>query len=225
MINGRSNQLAWMALLATSACFELEVVEGRQRAGTPPGPLLIDNFEDGDRVPSSSLFSAWTCLGSEPEQSVSCQTAEGLGSTGSRSLRYQFTDVPDAALDDPEAVLRSGSRIKLDISGYEKLVFSARHVTESTPPPRRTLLSAVLFCSDDAFAEPYGIESSVQPTAEWQTFALPLVDFVAPSWEKRSIDAVYCSMTLEYLYFLVRPTLNDGESVTGQLWLDDVYLQ
>src|SRR5262245_16292209 len=40
-----------------AACFDVE----RVAVPRPPPPLEIDDFEDGDDVPSSNLFATWHC--------------------------------------------------------------------------------------------------------------------------------------------------------------------
>ena len=44
-----------------------------------PGPAVLDDFEDGDLIPSLRPFSAWSCAQTFPPRALDCDVTEGFG--------------------------------------------------------------------------------------------------------------------------------------------------
>ena len=79
-----------LPLLTLAACFDVKPVD--------PGPadFLIDDFEDGDTVPKTSLFGRWGCFsfnpetGQDPQQTVSCDLERQPGDQSAFALLMRF---------------------------------------------------------------------------------------------------------------------------------------
>jgi len=212
---------------------------GGSRAIVPA--LLIDNFEDGNRVPSDLQFGPWRCFAyTNPDGSDPTCKASSPGNNNSEygfHVDFELVDTKNGKLDYPGVVLHTQTTAPFDVSPYENIVFSAKLEPRDTPLPDPVYLTVRWGCSTIASVDPnsgvLSINAAVQPTRDWQTFSMPLASFVQPPWasDQLSIDERGCAKVVDELWFgyvleyAAPGAAVDGESVAATLTIDDVYLQ
>src|SRR5262249_41371928 len=118
--------LLGLAPLGAGGCFDVHV--------TDPGPLMIDDFDDGDFVPANPLFNPWICFTYNPERSTGyrCDHDAGFESPYSLFLQDRIDDPRDGVPQNGGSALGIFGTSQ-DVSSYRELVFSA--VLESGNPP------------------------------------------------------------------------------------------
>jgi hypothetical protein len=228
---------SWLALcsLPFTACFEVRQIAVE---GGPPA-LEIDDFEDGDDVPSSSAFKTWRCETTPGPPRVSCSAqAPGFESGLAEVIRFEIEDPANGAIDYPAVMLQAPARLgTLDLGSYERLAFSAklerlpRYRVESDPAGEDLAdvsLFVQLLCHGVAppGALPYGswIESFILVRPEWSSTSIALVELVRPSYVA-NFAWRDCIASVEGLQFVLAPDLRDGQAMAGTLSIDQVLLQ
>jgi hypothetical protein len=226
----RGRALIALGALA-SACFDVQQVDVPADLGREP-PLVIDDFEDGDSLPTSPLLGRWFCLWSHKDCGVSSPGANY--SFYAYAMAFELIDPENGQLDYPSAELRTWrpSERRLDFSHYQSLVFSARLVPEQELPSSTAVV--MLSCpgagaSSDAISN---ISSGVQLSEGWLTYKLLLADFSWKSFYGPQVERAACLAQIDGLGFHLQATdaagvttLLDGQTAAGTLMIDDVYLQ
>jgi hypothetical protein len=211
------------------ACFDVQQIAVSDDQAQTQG-LLVDDFEDGDWLPASPLFLHWFC---QWGKAATCGVSSP-GSSYSRNayaLTFKLVDqTTDGVPDYPPVWLRtwrSGER--LDFTRYENLIFSAKLVpAEGGQDLSSTTVEAELSCPGEGEASDQisTISSGVQPGNGWQTYKLRLADFKwRQNWQGPQVDASGCLTRTDGVGFKLQPTLLDGETATGTLMVDNVYLR
>ena len=227
----RLNRPAMLAAaLFFVGCFNVEKVDVTQ---TSRPRLLIDDFEDGDLWPSTSLFKAWDCYSFIPEQPPpTCDLTAGFDSTFAYSLKFELQSPPVAS---PDGVGAGASLVPLagtvDLSTYATIRFSVKMDPASPGPPPGIIVAVNFGCN--SVGHPPGsvrggfmVEYPFNPAADWQSFAIALADFQQPSWQTvRMFDKSECAKLVDVLNFNVKSPLGVGQSVAGILTFDDVWLE
>jgi hypothetical protein len=222
-------------------CFDVRVVNvseddggsaGGSGANTPA--LLIDDFEDGDLVPSSPLFRTWGCYPFNMQElaPINCAVlSPGYHSDYAYSIDFEIVDANDGKPNYPGVLLQSRTAPTLDVSPYNNIVFSAKLVPRDIPLPDPVSLLIQLTCGSVRQNEPspgvFSIGSAIQPTSSWQTFSLALSSFIQFKWNKDQmpIDELACATLVDGLQFEYQPALADGNATAATLTIDNVYLQ
>jgi hypothetical protein len=213
--------LALVTLL--SACFDVQQADV---PADPMQPLLIDNFESGDSLPTSALFGHWFCQYS----SLVCgPTSPGFNDSNyAYAMTFTLTDPQNGQLDYPSAQLRTWRRseARLSAAGSQNLVFWAKWAPDAAEATS-TQASAVVSCpgGGDASDAISGIESGFEPSAEWQRVSLPLKLFTWHTWDGPAVDTTLCLTQIDGFGFQIQPTLLDGQTGGGTLTIDNVSLQ
>lgn len=223
--------LALGSWLCSSACFDVQEVpvDPAEPRPAPHQALLIDDFEDGDVRPSSAAFAAWRCTTYNPGpglQPVKCgPAAEGFDSPHGYSLWAELHDEPNGALEYPGASLfaPTPAATLFDASPYEMLRFSAKLTLDGALAGEGSSVSVTLSC-DGASGGPRSMDNLALVSADWQHVGLRLADFAQPDWESERIDSATCATQISGLSFDFGG-LGDGQTGTGTLLVDDVYLQ
>ena len=222
-------------LVALPACFDVQHVD--------PGPFYIDSFEQA--VPRAPNFGPGRCDtfmspaadgGVSPDgddgtddavQHVSCAVQQPVGDHP-KALTAQFdlhdpfdmtkqtvgvvvsTDVTSSSGDGSGTV---------DLSGFQRLVFSAILESGTAPLPSGTQLIVEIGCRPLLLGVPVVSQAvaNLNIDSDWAQFPLALDDFL-PSGRA-------CLLQANSLRFSVRPGLMDGKSARGTLSIDDVYLR
>jgi hypothetical protein len=210
------------------ACFDVREVAVK----LGPLPLEIDDFEDGDDLPSSSLFANWHCeAGPGPPASCAPQPP-GFESGLAEAVMFEIEDPLNQATDYPGVLLEAPAQLgTLDLSSYESLAFSAKF--EPTPAAEETssadtTLFLQLRCdgvgTSGAQSDGSWIETSTSVGPEWSSPTLALSKFARPSYVI-SFSKEECMARVEALQFILAPDLPDGGQLSGTLSIDQVTLQ
>jgi hypothetical protein len=199
-----------------------------------PGPLVIDDFEDGDLFPELPKFESWGCYSyNEQGGDISCDLAPGApGSAYGLYLDFRIDDPPDGKQQHGGASLAIYDRETLDISPYQNLVFSAQLTSGILPLPAEAHLYVELGCStvaasDGSHPGDVYVVSSAPFKSYWQAGRLDLAGFGFPSWliNKVTGGPERCLQVTDSIRFTVDAFLADGQSGEGVLTIDDIYLE
>jgi hypothetical protein len=210
-----------------SGCYDLRQV-GVDPADQPrPPPLLIDDFEDGDTRPSVDTIEPWRCATYGPGpgvQPVACgPAAGGNGSDRGYSLWFDLWDTPDGYETYPMARLFAPFAMPMDVSPYQELRFSVRYDEGDIPLPMAAFLQVSLHC-DEMSSELPSLDNAVAPSTNWVRVVLPVANFTQPEWQTEKIDPADCAAQIDQLSFEIKG-FSDGETGSGTLSLDDIYLR
>ncbi len=242
--------IAVTAGVSTSGCFEPLVVNpndagvaaGTGGSGAVLPALLIDDFEDGNRVPSDLQFGPWRCAtwGASPSPKCGSSTPGYLTEHGFY-VDFVLTDAPNGKLDYPGVSLTTLTVSEFDASPYHSLVFSVSLAPHAQPLVQPVIVLVELRCggisdkvaaASDILAIGLGAELK-EPTGDWHTFSLDLSRFVQFAWAKEqlAIDRNLCIQRvdgIEFTYqlaYAVGDASVDGESVAATMTIDKVYFQ
>ena len=226
--------------LATG-CFDLRSVDIRDTsdADSPPKRLLIDDFEDGDRLPSNGNFGYWQCqqIGVNDQWPfLNCSLGPlGCGSSSNHGfvVAFELRDDPDSnhTRAYPSDEVYTNLSVPMNVKKYEQFVFDVKLVPGELPTPPETYVRVHLSCLNmnpsSEINYDYEIGAGVVPTADWQTHVLPIADFVQFDWLRKNtpIDEQACARAIDVVKFELQPNLLDGASTNGTLTIDNVYLQ
>jgi hypothetical protein len=226
---------------------------GGSRAIVPA--LLIDDFEDGNRVPSDLQFGPWRCYsyGDSSMPAAKC----GVATPGYMSLHgyyvdFELVDTANGKSDYPGVSLRSqtvakydagqhGSVTAFDASQYGAIVFSVMLAPRDQPLARPVIVMVDLGCggvsdqpepSDGVFAISLGAELN-EPIDGWHTFSLDLSKFIQFPWAKQrlAIDRDLCVQRVDGIQFsyqleyAIGDASVDGQSAAATMTFDKVYFQ
>lgn len=238
----RMARLPLIALIAASmtlyGCFAVEKVDpGSPDAASACESLLLDDFTDGDLVPSDHRFGSWQCdVSNSSGPGVSCGIAQD--SDGGRSLSADFSlhDPLDQVQELPAVVVNTiVLDPPLDLSPYRWLLVTTRVESKTPPLPQSAAVSfsASFGCATVTREKPPAagddaeIDQSISVTSDWQPQRLELSNFGQPYWQSNTIKggAPSCLRAVDHLIFAVGLALLDGESAAGNLFLDDIALR
>lgn len=222
-----------LVVIAGAGCVEVDKI--------PPGPLTVDDFEDGDTMPFSPRFGPWRCaifLGASaqedpdggtpldgsadagpPSSPVACKAMFEGDRPNSRALAAELyiQDPSDGNRDRSGLeVFTSATGRPIDMSGFQRIRFSA--LIDANPATFPVPMVEVELRCGEAFLS-YGFTLPVG--ADWARPPAPLADFTS-SLAPRNPS---CIREVDGIRFTVRPGLPDGETVQGTFWIDSVYLE
>jgi len=226
------------ALLAT-ACFDVERVDV---TNTTRARLLIDDFEDGDNVPTSNLFAPTSCYTFSQDPTLQslppCGIAAGYESTFGYMLPFSLQAPPIETSDGIGVGLSTPSAVgTVDISSYKSIHFDAKMDLGSPTPPVATVFQVGIAC--DSVHHPQGtVKGGFQVTydfavadefplsGEWKSITIKLAQFTQPGWQVvRMFDKTECLRVVDSLFFDVQSPLVSGQSAAGILTIDNVWLE
>jgi len=214
-----------------TACFDVQELplEPPEEVARQGALLLIDDFEDGDPWPSTAAFAPWRCRTYNPGpglQPVQCGSAvQGSESNHGYSLWFKLEDPPNGIPDYPGASLFAPTTAaSFDLSPYAVIGLSAKLETDETRPPELSLLSVAIYC--DGMSDTSSSVENLAPVAtSWGHIALRLANFAQPDWQLDHVDPATCLTQVTSISVEVQIPLEDGQTGTGTLEVDDVYLQ
>jgi hypothetical protein len=213
--------------LAAPACFDVRQVD--------PGPVVIDDFDDGNLVPALTAFESWlpysfNAQGSELHSDL---TQGNTNSPFAVYLDFRVADPPDGEVQEAGAALMSESQVPWDVNAYRALVFAAKLESSGVPAlPVGALLYVELGCKT-AVAENGSrpgnlyVVASINYTSDWQEHRIEIASFGDPSWLSRRVAGgpAQCRQRIDSIRFSVDAKLNDGQSGHGVLTLDNIYVE
>jgi hypothetical protein len=216
-----------------TGCFDVTRVDVSGAAA-----LEIDDFEDGDQVPSSALFDGWDCFEFEDAAPrPACLTkAPGFQSQRAESLTFEL----GAPLNGDDSSVGAGIGVlapilaAVDFGDWQRLRFDAKFEPSALAAADATPVWIRVKCKDVASGSVPGgfmIQEQVILGRDWSSVsrgwrrdpAAPLAQpgFEQPVFQTIAIDAADCLATVSGLTFEIQRT--DGQP--GTLTLDNVALE
>jgi hypothetical protein len=222
----RTNAAVFLMALAAPACFSVDTVD--------PGVVMIDDFDDGDFVPTMTELFYWQCYSFNPStnKDFRCDHTDGYLSPYSLFVEFSLEDPPDGVQQYPGAGLAAWGSTTVDFSRYRELDISVKLQSGSPPIPSEARVYIELDCKnlESEGGEPkagFYLTLSVTPTSDWTTFRLGLDNWAPPPWEsvhaKGGIPA--CLRAIDGISISLSGELKDGESARGTLFIDGLKLQ
>jgi len=212
--------------LAAPACFDVHQVD--------PGPLVIDDFDDGDLVPALTTFESWrpysfNAVGSEVHSDL---TQGNTNSPFAVYLDFRVDDPLDGDVQEAGAALMSESQFPWDVNPYRTLVFSAKLESATPALPSDALLYVELGCKtavaqDGSHPNDLYVVASVNYTSAWKEYRIEITSFGDPSWIGTRVAGgpAQCRQRVDSIRFSVDAKLNDGQSGHGVLTVDNIYIE
>jgi hypothetical protein len=218
--------VAALAVLAAPSCFDVQTVD--------PGPLVVDDFEDGDYLPALPGFDRWFCYSFNPEgsQGYHCAGAAGDESTSALYLDAQIDDPPDGKQQHGGAALATKSRVPLEINPYREFVFSAKLESSTPALPSDAYMYVELGCStalatDGSRPGDLYVVAGVDYKSSWQTYRFGVTSFGPPPWVLTHVmgGPERCRALVDSIRFTIDAQIVDGESGRGILTIDNIHFE
>jgi len=220
-----------LSSLLVIGCFGVEQVDTRP-SGAPT--IKIDDFEDGDTLPSSALFGPWTCFAFAGVQAPpKCSIVTGF--KGGLALAFALQVPPTYAAYDigvGYGVPTGAGQPKLDVSSMSRFDFDMKWDTDSPELGASGVITVHLPCtllqtSSVAPASGFSVDYAVTPNHDWTHYSLALAEFAQPHGYTVRIDKRQCLPVLDGVFFnLASPdSLADGQLANGSMIIDNVYLE
>jgi hypothetical protein len=214
------------ALPGAAGCFDVRSVD--------PGPLVIDDFDDGDLQPADPAFPPWTCFTFNPMRSdgYSCALDAGYHSDHSLVLEATIDDPPDGIQQYGGGGLATFGDAPQDLSHFRELVFAVELESGDPPLPSSTQLQIQLGCStaladDNTMHNDLAVIQLADYDSTWQTKTLAMANFGTPFYLPTHIAGgpTACLRRIDSIQFVVQPQLPDGQSTSFTLHVDDIYFR
>ena len=193
--------------LAAAGCFDVRTRD--------PGPLVIDDFDDGDRVPALAGFGSWECYAFNAQAPrVECAVTPGTDNS-------PFALYLDFGIDDP-----------LDVNAHEEFVFSAMLASGTPALPSDARLYVELACTtavgkDGSRPGDFYVSASADYKNYWQQFRIDVASFGQPAWIVKKIEGgpERCRQLVDGIRFTIDAHLADGLSGQAVMTIDGISLQ
>lgn len=214
-----------LAALVAPGCFDTQPID--------PGPVIVDDFEDGDFLSALPGFDAWMCYAYNEAagSSYSCDRAPGFNnSTYGLFLDAHIVDAADNKQNFGGATLAIYSDAPYDVRPYHELAFAAKLQSGSLPLPAEARLQAEFGCSTALDADgnrPGGLYvfATVAFNGEWKISRIPLSGFSTPPWGTQIMGGPSaCLQRVDQIRFTIDAQLPDGVTGEGLLTIDDITL-
>ena len=212
--------------LAAPGCFDVRLRD--------PGPLIIDDFEDGNLAPELTTFDSWSCYAyNTQEATISCALAPGRpGSMFALTLDFSVDNPPDGKQQHGGASLAVYDQATLDLNPYQDFVFTAQVASGKPALPSDARLYIEFGCStaiagDGSRPGNFYVLSSAAFKPDWQTFRIDVASLGFPPWVINDVKGgpARCRQLVDSIRFTIDAFLVDGQSGEGILSVDDVYLE
>jgi hypothetical protein len=214
-----------LVVLAAPGCFDVQIAD--------PGPVVIDDFEDGDFHPAIRGFDDWICYvyNEAAGTTYTCDRAPGFNSTSALYLDARIVDPADGRQSFGGARLAVFSDAPYDVTPYRELVFVAKLESGSLPLPSEARLQVELGCSTvlDADGNRPGdlaVVANVAFNNTWKISRIPVSGFSTPTWATQVMGGPgACRQRVDEIRFTIDAQLADGVTGEGILTIDDITLQ
>ena len=212
--------------LAAAGCFDVRTVD--------PGPLVIDDFDDGDAAPALTGFNAWDCYSFDtPGSRFDCAVTPGTdNSPFALTLDFRADDPPDGIQQHGGAGLAIYGWPPVDINSYDDFVFSAMLASGTPALSSDARLYVELACTtavaeDGSRPGHFYVSASADYKDYWQPFRIDVTSFGQPPWVVGKIEGgpARCRELIDGIRFTVDAHLPDGQSGQAVLTIDGIYLQ
>jgi len=220
--------VAGLAAVVFAGCFDVRSVD--------PGPVVLDDFDDGDLQPADPTFTLWSCRRFNPDTSegVACDR-DSPGFQGNYSLRLtaRVEDVPNSRMDHAGAALVT--RVVgpvVDMTRFQTITFSAKVESGQPPLPATPQLLVELGCKnvqrdDMTWSDASRVTQAASFSANWQTVPLRMQNFISPSYDSVHFPGgpAECLVQVDSVRFALNAELDDGGSAQFTLWIDSISFQ
>jgi eukaryotic-like serine/threonine-protein kinase len=195
-----------------------------QTIPAPPPPILVDDFEDGDKAPSDPRFARWQFFTWNPQEQQVASWLEGPGdgSNLARHLQWYLVDTPNGKVEYTGAGIRTlASNVYIDLSRYTRIVFSHRYQALGDCKPS-TRVGVSFGCPEYRTA----YQAVLPASEEWVTVSVPFRDFEVPEYlQPAGASQDVCLTVVDGLSFGAFADLEDGECSSGIFSFDSVSLR
>jgi hypothetical protein len=216
-----------LGALVAPGCFDVQLVD--------PGPVVIDDFDDGDLTPALPNFDAWDSYSFNQNNPDTHDHGVIAGDTDSLFALYLDFDVDDPAdgrQQNGGAALVSKSEVPWDVDSYRVFAFSAKMESGMPALPSEAQLFVELGCKT-AVAEDGSrpgnlyVLANVNYTNAWQEYRIEIVNFQTYSWPGGRVAGgpARCRQRIDSIRFSVEAHLLDGQSGRGVLTIDNIYVE
>jgi hypothetical protein len=225
----------FLAALVATGCFDVQRVE--------TGPLIIDDFEDGNASPREPTFEPWGCQKFSPStvDGYECKL-DGPGYHQSAHALYVDATIEDEAGGTEKqggASLETLATATMNFGRFSRLVFAAKLESISLPPQSTPTFEVQIGCNLAELTEGerpdavYVRSHAEILVGDWQPVTVELGDLdptlvFPPSVEKPAQlkeRSPGCLKVVDRITFAVVAGLPDGQSGRFILHIDDVELE
>ena len=210
--------------ITSTACFDVQTVD--------PGPAVLDDFEDGDLIPSLRPFGGWFCALYNPTTPLDCGLAEGFQSSASLSVAFSIIDPPDGDQQRGVVQLESDADTPIDLTHLSAITFDVRLTNAPAPLENGPAMRFQLRCSTavgDNGVElgDFVVVQSVPYTPEWSSIRLEMSNFGPAQWLPGSPrgGTAACLRAVDGFQLVFDPAQPDGQTLAGVLSIDNVRLR
>ena len=117
--------VSWVAALLATGCFDVERVDVRVSGSQI---IRIDDFEDGDTLPSDRRFGPWQCFPFSSVQSPpTCRISAGYAGGHGLSMEFELGgDATGVAYGTAMIPSAKGGRETLDVTSFSRIDFDMK---------------------------------------------------------------------------------------------------
>jgi hypothetical protein len=221
---------AWLLLagVAVPACFNVTT-----RA---PGPLIVDDFEDVNKVARAPEFSEWSCEMVNPTDSmvpdhfVLCDAERDA--TGDGVLLAEFR-ITDPLAQPPDGLQQHGGvavithtlrNTVIDLRTFSQIAVDVRVGPELTNAEARVELGCTSAIVSDASPplDPFLVSIPQPITDTWTPLRLDLTRAFGPGTQPTPPTIQDCMRLVDSVRIVLDAQLPDGQSTSGSLRIDDL---
>jgi hypothetical protein len=216
------------AAFALLGCYDME----RLDLGPASPYLLIDDFEDEDRLASAVQFhGSWKAIPFNADNNPNLiERLDFVNGNTSIALvgRFHFIDPGNQEFTGVNVGV-SDARPLVDARFFEAIHFSIRFDSGNMPFPTITNFYVQLGCDSAPplgnAARPFWVHYGLDGvTNDWKTIEAPIKSFVEPTEMGERIDGgpAACLARVDSVRFTVTTHMRNEGPVTGSLYLDDI---
>jgi hypothetical protein len=222
-VNATRALLCFLPLAAAaSGCFDVHAID--------PGPVVLDDFDDGDFQPADPSFGVWMCYSFNPtNQSYSCDHDAGYNSAYSLVLHETVVDPMDGTQEHGGGALATYATTPVDFTRFTELDFATRLVSGSPPISSDARMYLEIGCAtaatdDGSVPGDLYVLTNVNYDMSWKSLAAKLANFGPPPWITTPIKGgtAGCLQRADSVRFSVDAALPDGQTGVFTLNIDDI---
>jgi hypothetical protein len=217
------------ATLGAAGCFDVHTVDA--------GPLVIDDFDDGDYYPADPDFDSWTCYSFNPDSNkmYRCDNEPRSDTDGdgyALFVDFTITDPQNGSQDHGGASLATFANTPVDFTSFTEITFSNLLESGNPPLPSNAQFYVELGCStapdvNGAVPGDFYVSRGVDYNNYWKARSATLANFGPPAWINVEIKGgtLGCLKRVDSVRFTVDSQLPDGQVGHGVLHIDKVSLR
>lgn len=190
-----------------------------------PDPFVLDDFEDGDNLPSDSRFAVWQHYSYNPPGRDVYSTPDPSAAIASNfGMRFEWNVIndPDGVPQYPGAGLRTEaatSAAYVDLSALSRVLFAHEYFPNETGCRNIPAFTVAFGCGELGT----WFEATVPVSTQWTTATLEFAHFFQQTVGPQ-VDATVteCLALVDDFHFQVQVELPDGYCSAGTLYLDNI---